>query len=802
MLSNKKRLVILDSHAILHRAYHAMPDFTSKSGEPTGALYGLVTTILKIVSDLKPDYVVACRDLPGPTHRHEAFEGYKATRAQVEDTLIAQLERAPKVFEAFGIPMYSAAGFEADDCIGTIVKQIEGREDLSTTIASGDMDILQLVSESVRVYTFRKGINDTVLYDTEVVHERYGFGPERIVDYKALRGDPSDNIPGIKGIGEKTATDLIVAFGSVDDIYATLENKPEKFAQKVKPRIIELLKNGKNDAYFSRELATIHSGAPITFAVPEKEWDLANVIETAYAMCDELEFRALKERLRMLVQKKAGKRGAYVEDADGGETMGLFADEPQQQVDEKALKETAIALWLIHSDLTNPTLTDILDFAKTKDFEKAREAVFKRLHETGRLSEVFEQIERPLIPIVERMNAAGISLDTHYLSELAREYTTELERIAADIYRDAGHEFNINSPKQLGVVLYDELKIMPEKAKKTAGGARTTREDELAKLAEEHPIIEKILGYRELQKLLSTYIEKMPELVDEHGRLHTEFLQAGTTTGRIASQNPNVQNIPTKTEYGRRVRNAFVAPKGRVLVAIDYSQIELRLAAGLSGDEKLVHVFQTGGDVHTAVAKEVFRVPGEVVDREMRRRAKVINFGILYGMGVNALRVALGGGVSRDDAAKFLSNYFTNFPGLERYIAFTKTEAAGRGYTETLFGRRRYFPGFKSSLPGLRAQAERMAINAPMQGTQADIIKIAMVQADNLIEKKGWREKAKLVLQVHDELIYEMDEATHQEMAQDIRKLMEDVVAPEKLCGVPIVAELSVGYNWGELKRQ
>ncbi|OGG52399.1 hypothetical protein A2851_05120 [Candidatus Kaiserbacteria bacterium RIFCSPHIGHO2_01_FULL_53_29] len=781
------QLVLLDSHAIIHRAYHALPDFSSSSGEPTGALYGLITMLLKIVETLKPDYLVAARDLPGATYRHELFETYKATRVKTEDELVAQLERAPKIFEAFGIPMYSHAGFEADDVVGTIVREVSARRDIETIIASGDMDTLQLVSDRVRVFTMRKGMNDTVIYDTDAVHERYGFGPERVVDYKALRGDPSDNIPGIRGIGEKTATELIKEFGSLDDIYAALESDSESFAKKVRPRIVELLKEGKADAAFSKTLATIHPNVPISFELPRQHWHLTDHTETIQALCDELEFKSLKERVGRLVGSKMDET--------------IAPEQEKQHVDAEALRETSVALWLLHSDTTNPTLEDILREAKTEDFEKARENIFQEIRTTGRLNDVYEKIEKPLIPIVQRMNAAGVYIDASHLKELAKEYRTELGRLAGKIYTHAGHEFNINSPKQLGVVLYDELKINPVRQKKTAGGARTTKESELEKLSRLHPIIADILAYRELQKLLSTYIDKMPALLGADSRLRAEFLQTGTVTGRMGCQNPNLQNIPIKTELGRRIRSAFSAPKGRVLAALDYSQIELRIAAGLSADEKLIHVFQSGGDVHAAVAAEVFNVPGELVDHEMRRRAKVINFGILYGMGVNALRANLGETVPRDEAAQFLSEYFKNFSGLARYIEHTKAEAALKGYTETLFGRRRYFSGFQSSIPGLRAQAERMAINAPIQGTQSDIIKLAMVEADSLIEKEGWRGRAELVLQVHDELVYELDEKIAEEAAQKIRHVMESVVSADELSGVPIVVEVSIGQNWGEVKK-
>ncbi len=782
-----ERLVILDSHAILHRAYHAIPDFSNSKGEPTGALYGLIIMLLKIVSDLKPDYIVAARDLPGKTHRHDAFEAYKAKRVKADDELIDQLGKAPEVLEAFGVPVYACPGYEADDVLGTMVKQLGGRSDIETIIATGDMDTLQLVAPRVRVFTLRKGLSDTVMYDEKAVEERYGFSAAQMVDYKALRGDPSDNIPGIRGIGEKTATELIQEFGSVDAIYKELEKGADRLAKRgVKARTIELLLAGKSDAAFSKQLATIHPDVPIEFKLPERHWHIEDHAGSIVPLLDAYEFRSLKERLKDALKIEAAEK---------------HADFSGKQVDAVALEETALALWLLRSDLTTPDVQDILDFANTDDFEKAREKIFAQLRETGKLVGIYESIEKPLIPIVKKMHEVGIKVDTAYLKSLSKEYTKGLGEIAGRIYQHVGHEFNINSPKQLGSVLYDELKIGSGKQKKTATGARTTREEELSKMADLHPVIGDILAYRELQKLLSTYIDKIPALVAKDGRLHAQFLQAGAATGRMASEGPNLQNIPIRTEYGKRIRNAFVAEKGYLLAAIDYSQIELRIAAGLSGDEKLVGIFQRGEDVHTATAAQVFGVPPEHVDREMRRRAKVINFGILYGMGVNALRQNLGAGISREEAAKFLDDYFKNFAGIARYIEKTKADAARQGYTETLFGRRRYYPGLKSALPGLRAQAERMAVNAPMQGTQSDIIKRAMVEAEELIQKKGWVDKARLLLQVHDELVYEVDEKEAETIARTLRDVMESVVDPKLLSGVPIIAEISLGKDWGSVKK-
>jgi len=783
----KKRLVLIDAHAIIHRAYHALPDFSSSKGEPTGALYGLSAMLIKIIQELKPDYISACYDLPEPTHRHEVFEDYKASRAKTDDNLILQLEKSKKVFEGFGIPIYEMVGFEADDILGTIVELTKNDEHIEVIIASGDLDTLQLISgKKVQVYTLKKGISDTIMYDEERVKERFGFGPELVPDYKGLRGDPSDNIPGVKGVGEKTATELILSFGSVEDIYKELKKNEASFEKKgFKPRVIKLLKEGEDDAFFSKMIATIRKDAPISFSIPEKTWRDSMSIQKVLSLFDELEFRVLGERI-----KKAF-----------GDAEVENKKEKKENVDDSEVKEVAVALWLLHSDVTEPKLEDILRLSGEKNFKKAKAKVIKEVKNTGKLEYVFENIEKPLVKVVDRMKQVGVSLDTECLKKLSKKYHEELDEIKKSIYKHAGHEFNINSPKQLGNVLYDELGLKTERQKKTETGQRSTRESELEKMRDQHPIVKEVLRHRELQKLLSTYVDSLPELVGKDGRLHADFVQTGTTTGRMSSQNPNLQNIPIRTEYGRKIRDAFVAEKGYVLASLDYSQIELRVAAALSGDEKLIRVFKEGGDVHTAVASEVFGIPAEMIDREMRRRAKVINFGILYGMGVNALRVNLGEEVKRGEAQKFLSDYFKNFSGLAEYVEKIKIDAAHKGYTETLFGRRRYFSGFQSNLPYVRAQAERMAINAPIQGTQADIIKLAMVEIHKMLEKEGLLNDVRMILQVHDELVFEIKKDKVDIMTKDIKRIMESVVDKENLQGVPLIVDVSVGKNWGEMEK-
>ncbi len=785
----KKRLVLLDSHAILHRAYHALPDFSSPTGEPTGALYGLSTMLLKIIADLKPDYLIACFDLPKPTYRHDVYKDYKAGRAKTDDALSVQITRSRDVFKAFGIPLYELEGFEADDLLGTLVEETKGMKDLDVVVASGDMDTLQLVSGSrVRVYTLKKGIKDTIIYDEEGVLGRYGFGPKLLPDYKGLRGDPSDNIIGIPGIGEKTATDLIINFGPIEAIYKTLKKSDKPFIEKgIKPRIIELLREHEEEALFSKALGTIRRDAPMQFSLPEKRWEDALDIQNILTLFTELGFRTLGGRVKELF-------------GGVGQMMDFTAkEEPAAQVvDPLELKKAAIALWLLESDITNPTLNDILERTKTEDFADAKKKLEKRIVDEDLVS-VYNNIELPLIPIIQKMHDRGVLIDVPYLEALGKEYHTELSKIEKRIFKAAGEEFNVNSPKQLGDILFDKLGLVVKNQKKTGTGQKSTKESELEKLRGVHPIIEDIFMYRELGKLLGTYIDTIPRQVDAENRLHAEFLPAGTTTGRMSSQNPNLQNIPIRTELGKRIRNAFIAPPGFVMASLDYSQIELRIAAFLSGDEKLIDIFKQGGDVHRAVAAEVFGVPPEMVDAEMRRRAKIINFGILYGMGVNALRENLG--TPREEAQEFYNEYFKNFSGLASYLERTKAEATRKGYTTTFFGRKRHFEGLRSSLPYLRAQAERMAINAPIQGTQADIIKIAMARVDSYLADKGLSRDAYLLMQVHDELVFEIQEDRAEEIIAEIKSIMESVLSPEETKGVPIKAESKTGPNWGEMDR-
>ncbi len=798
--THSKRLVLFDAHAIIHRAYHALPDFATKQGEPTGGLYGLSTMLLRAIAEFEPDYMAACYDLPGPTFRHKEYKEYKAGRAKTDDALVAQLIRSRDVFTAFHIPIYDAPGFEADDMLGTIVAQMKKVKNVEILIVTGDMDTLQLVSgKRVRVYTLKKGINDTVVYDEAKVVERFGFGPTQLPDYKGLRGDPSDNIIGIAGIGEKTGSDLIQKFVSIEGIYKALHKGKETLIEAgIKPRIVELLIAGEEEALFSKMLATIRLDAPIHYVLPQVIWREEFTPDRAVKLFTELEFKSLAVRIKNLFGKKEDGAG---NEREAGVQQGIFAqgeDEKSEEVNEEELREVAIGLWLLNSDQTTPSLEDIYEYAGERNFAHAKIKILAELKKENLLG-LYESIELPLIPVIAGAQQRGIGVDVPYLEKIGTEYHEKLSRAESKIYEYAGEVFNINSPKQLGIILFDRMNLTAKGLKKTDGGARSTRESELEKLRESHPIIPVILEYREIQKLLSTYIDNIPHMVDSAGRIHTTLHQDGTTTGRFSSSNPNLQNIPVRDGLGEVIRDAFVAAPGNILMAFDYSQIEMRVLAMLSGDPGLVEIFTSGSDIHTSVASRVFRVAPDAVNKEMRRRAKVINFGIVYGMGVNALKTNLGS--TREEAQAFYDQYFITFPTIAAYFEKVKKDATKKGYTETLFGRRRQFSNLRSRIPFMKAMAERMAMNAPLQGTAADFVKIAMRDVDSALHKEKLTDDVALILQVHDELIFEITDKKEiiAHAKQLIARVMENVAQGTPGAGVPLVVDIAEGKRWGSL---
>lgn len=804
----KKRLILLDAHAIIHRAYHALPEFATSDGEPTGALYGIAAMLMKAITDLKPDYIVAAYDLPGGTFRHDTYANYKAGRKEADEALIKQFKTSRDLLTAFAVPIYDRPGFEADDILGTIAEITRKEKNLEVVIVTGDMDTLQLVEgDRVQVFTLRKGLNDTVLYDEKTVLERYQFSPLSLPDYKGLRGDPSDNIIGVSGIGEKTATTLIAYYKTIEAMYKDLEKDSGAYKRiGITERIQKLLLEHKDEAFFSKELATIRRDAPIDFVLPAKTYREGVDVKDIKAFLTRMEFRSLVPRVEKLFNGEVSSATKTDKTDKVKKAEKEITEEAVEEVkiSEDEFEKLALALWLLDSNKTDIQKNDVLHFGKAKNLDEARKNIFDAIEKNG-LTFVYNNMELPLIPLVKKMSEHGVLLDTDYLKKLSDEYHKMESALEKEIWKYAGHEFNIASPKQLAEVLYDELALEPEgkaKLKKTAGGARSTRESELDKLRGVHPIVDKILEYREVSKLLSTYIDVMPKLVGDDGRLHATFNPRGAVTGRFSSENPNLQNLPIKSELGKNIRNAFIAPPGYELVSFDYSQIELRIAALLSQDPTFLEIFNSGKDVHAAVAARVFGVLEKDVTPEMRRRAKVINFGILYGMGVTALKQNLG--TDRKEAQAFYDAYFLQFPRLATYLEETREFARKHGFTVTLFGRKRIFKDMHSPLPFIKAMAERMAINAPIQGTAtADIIKLAIINVDHALREKGLDTKAHLIMQVHDELVFEVKKGSFDECSEIIQEQMCTVIPPsflEGMVSVPLLVGIGHGANYGALK--
>lgn len=783
--TSSRTLVIIDAHALIHRAYHALPSFTNSEGVPTGALYGLSSMVIRIIETLSPFAIVAAYDLPKPTFRHHAYDAYKGTRAKTDDELALQLQQSRQIFDAFGIPCIDAEGFEADDVIGTLVEQYKKEPHLSIVIASGDMDTLQLVEgKKVQVYTLKKGVTDIAQYDEVAVKERYGFAPEQMTDFKGLAGDTSDNIIGVPGIGEKTATTLVHAFGTIEKMYKSLEKDREKAAAKanISPRITGLLLSHKEDALFSKTLATIRRDAPVSYVLPGSAYPQEVDAEALISLFSRFEFRSLIPRARKLFAVEA-----LVHEPEAGE--------------EELLTKASIALWVLYSEDAVPSRETVLERTKTKHLTEAYEIILDELGKRS-LRELFEKVELPLIPIVRAMHERGILIDEAHFEKLKREMTETLAGIEREVATAIGGQaINLNSPKQLSALLFTDLGLKA-KGKRKASGAFTTNAEVLEGLRDAHQVVPLILKYRETQKLLTTYVEALLQHRAPDGRVHADFFQHGTATGRFSSANPNLQNLPTKGELGKEIRRGFVASPGYVFIGSDYSQIELRVLAILSGDEKLIETFIRGEDVHASVASRMFAVPLSEVTGDMRRVAKVINFGILFGMGVTALAKNLGTG--RAEAQKFYDNYFETFPKVAAYLETAKEDARQKGYTETLFGRRRHIPQISSKLPFLRAFAERVASNAPIQGTEADILKIAMLLVDEDIRAAGLADDVFLLLQIHDELVYEAKEEVAEQAAALIERAMKAVYKRSPLPvpppAVPLAVSLATAGNLGELK--
>lgn len=728
----KEKIVIIDSHALIHRAYHALPVLTAPDGRAVQAVYGFASVLLRVIKELKPEYIVAAFDMAGPTFRHKEFQDYKAQRPVTNDALINQFPLVRELVGAFNIPVLECQGYEADDVIGTVVEKLKNKKDLEKIIVTGDLDSLQLIDDgNIKVYTLKKGVSDTVIYDQAAVEKRFeGLGPAQMADFKGLKGDPSDNIPGVPGIGEKTAIILLKEYGNLENLYQNLGKIKTK-----SPKLFEKLSVNKDQAFLSRKLAVIKRDVPIDFDMKAASFDLTND-EEIKKLFFRFGFKILANRLNDL-------KGAAVK----------FVPEQAQLIGDE----------------------------------------LEEYYKKGIFSEKIYQLEKDVRPVLRKMERAGILLDVKILKNLSRKIAEELSQIKKEVIQIAGEDFNLNSPQEMGRIIFEKLNLGGKRIKKTKTGAYATGAEELEKLKGTHPIFPLLLRWRELSKLQSTYVEALPRLVSsQDGRLHTTFKQLGAVTGRLSSENPNLQNIPTKGEYGLEIRRAFTAPEGWLILAADYSQIELRVAAALSGDEKMIETFKKGEDIHTRTAAEIFNVAADKVTKEMRREAKTLNFGVLYGMGARAF--AQSSGFSLSEAQEFIREYEADFSGLAKFIKDMKNKARAQGYVETLWGRKRYID-LNSPNPGFRAAAEREAVNMPIQGTATgDIVKAAMVELD---KKIGSKKDIKMILQVHDELVFEVAADAVKKYAPVIKNIMENVV---KLA-VPIVTEVEAGPNWGELKK-
>ncbi len=890
-----KKFVIIDGNAIVHRAYHALPPMHTKDGVMVNAVYGFTSMLMKVWKDLKPTHLCVSFDVAGGTFRHEQYDKYKATRVKADQELYDQMPLVHELVEAFSIPIYEKKGYEADDVIGTAVKQLKSEVD-ELYIVTGDMDTLQLVDEKIKVFTLRKGMNDVVVYDPAEVKKRYSFGPELVIDYKSLRGDTSDNIPGVPGIGEKTATELILKFGTLEEIYKVVDAEKDKTKSELfSASVLKKLVDGRESAKMSYELATIDCGVPdleIKLAdCAMSEFDRDRIIKlfqkfefvsllkripgfehiegegaektkaTKNKKITELQFKELgnKDEVKELVEKikktaqfackavMGGKdiltgellglavivdsEGVYIKSSLVESFSPIFAQENielvghdlkplakvlllQKQEIKNALFDVMIGSYLLNpGSRAHDTASVVLKVlgkelkvgvgqeslfgvdtkAVVQELYLLSQTVFelkKELIKTDNLG-LLQKIEMPLMLVLAQMELNGVAVDLEMLKKLSLEVNENIKKVSKKIFDLAGMEFNISSPLQLREVLFEKLDIPVEGIKKGKTGLSTSAE-QLEKMHGLHPIIEEIEIYRELAKLQNTYVDVLPTLINKKtGRIHTTFNQAVTATGRLSSSEPNLQNIPIRTEIGREVRKTFVAEEGNVLISADYSQIELRIVASMAQDKQMIEIFDKDLDIHIATAAAINSVPLIEVTKEMRRAAKEINFGVLYGMGTYGL--SWRADISHAQAKDFIQKYFEQFGGVKQYIDQTIEFTKKEGFCETLFGRRRYIPELNSHNFQMRSAGERMAINHPIQGTAADLIKMAMIEVNSKIRNNS---DVRLILQVHDELVLEVKKGEEEKIGQIVKETMESVVKLR----VPVKVEVNIGHSWGEMK--
>ena len=882
------RLILIDAHSLIYRAFFALPPMSTSDGRVTNAVYGF-TSMLAIVLASRPEYAIAAFDLGKPTFRSQEYVEYKAGRRAMPDDLRAQIDMVRDVLESFSIPIYGVEGFEADDVIGTLARIAEERGH-AVTIVSGDLDCLQLVTESVEALVPRRGITDTFVYGPDQVRQRYGFEPPQLVDFKALRGDTSDNIPGVPGVGDKTAARLVQDYGTVESLLEKVDELPEG-------RLKKALKENADRVRLGKRMVTIVREVPIELELEKARWTRYDY-DRARRVFDHLEFRQLLTRFpppdQVPVQPsltfEPAPRAAglqIVEDPaeaanllNGSQDVGVFTftegsgrgcrvcglgvstagrtfyvarpdamDAVASTLSGRPIsghdaKETELALrslgggkrewafstflaaYLLGAGSRDPRLEDLareflgMELVSTEQLlgtgraarkpsaiaeEEAAEFAARRaeaiLNLRPRLEAemsnlgvdyLFHEIELPLAGVLADMESEGVAIDVPYLKEMQDELGAQLGALESEVEQVAGQKFNLNAPQQLAKVLFEDLRLPVGKRTKTG---YSTDADTLEALREKHPIIGLILEHRQLSKLKSTYVDALPQLVDPlSGRVHTSFGQASTATGRLASSNPNLMNIPIRTELGQRIRRAFKAGRpDHIMVSADYSQIELRIAAHLSGDPKLLGAFAAGQDIHTATAAAVFKIPIETVDPNQRRLAKVANFGSIYGQGEYGLSQQLG--ITGDVAREFLGQYWSTYSRLREYLDDVRKKAREEGFVVSDTGRRRAIPDLRSPNFQLRGAAERMAINFPMQSLAADIIKIAMVRLHREIDADEI--EGRMLLQVHDELLFEVPRSELDQFAEKVPRIMTG--AYELETGIEV--EMKVGPNWADMKK-
>lgn len=885
MKSTNKRLFLIDGNSFCYRAYYAIKALSTSKGQPTNAVYGVVAMINKIIKEDKPDLLAVAFDLKGPTFRHEKYDKYKIHRKPMPDDLVSQIPVIKEVISAYVIPMFELAGYEADDILATIAKKAE-KKDIDTFIVTGDKDALQLVGPNIKVYNPHK---DKVIYDVEMVKARYGILPSQVTDLMAIMGDPSDNIPGVSGIGEKGAKELIKEFGSIENLFEKLDDVKSAAKQK-------LLRQYKEMAILSKELATLETGLPLKVNFHELELTSPETTKLV-KLFKELEFKSLlkdvipstefkSEYILVDTEKKLDKLTADLKAQDEfvldfetthsdpmlarpvgvsfawekekayyvpfnlcemlsadkvlGKMRNIFEDKQIKKTGQNIKYEymilanagirmrgvyfdTMIASYVVNPSKPNHNLGDLsIEYLSHKmvpiealigkgknaitmdkveiervmtyscedsDATYRLKGIFEKELKERNLEELFFNIEMPLCEVLASMEMTGVTIDVGYLKALSQEMERNLNKHKKKIFEHAGEEFNINSHKQLQHLLFEKMKMPIIKRTKTGP---STDEEVLRNLALKYPLANEILKYREFSKLKSTYVDALPNLVNPStGKIHTSFNQTVTQTGRLSSSAPNLQNIPIRTEDGKRIRRAFIPEhKGHVLLSCDYSQIELRILAHLSGDENLIGAFRRNRDIHKFTASLIYGIDEKDVTSEMRSSAKTVNFGIVYGMGPFRLSKDLG--IDIEDAKAFIDNYFERYPGVKIYLEDRVKEAKERKYVTTIMQRRRYIPEITNENIRIRNFAERTAINTPVQGSAADIIKLAMININR--QMKGL--KSCMILQVHDELVFNVVKGELKEVAAIVKDKMENVVRLK----VPIEVNIKVGKNWLDLE--